>query len=205
MSIQLDNYDDSTAARIPSRPGIYAFYLRNISLAKFGIYHDREPDEKTIDNAKTLLERRVNRTVESFRQRHLSGQLAENRAIGLKLDLVASETVKPGRLLNADSIQSEDVVNLIDLLERTSVFHRPLYVGITSDRTLRERYKQHRYAFDAATEDTFGGRLRGAGILWEEVVFRCVSTNSRSISNGQLLEATERYLLTLTEPIFSKR
>lgn len=199
-------FTDSQARDIPRLQGIYAFFLDLISPAKIGLAGKGPWDEVTLLKAKLSLLRRAHKQMAVAHSAELNGLLAETHKTG---PLQAAYWMTAKKQSQFDSMQELEQLDLAgvreyaEIIHETVTFAQPLYVGITYEQTLLERYVQHRSAFQSgAATSGFGARVRDLEIDWDDLLFACKPL-AQPTTNRPMLRKAERHLHALTHPICS--
>ncbi len=203
-----NRYDENNWEHIPRRPGIYAFYLSNISLSKIGLYRDLDYSSEDLKGARKVLKARVKHALRILRKVDYFGSIAEEgRTLHLRktLKLRAFTHYNYKFLSEIDDIPIELIPEYVDLLESSIVFQKPIYVGITTKQTLLDRYAQHRDNYDKFNKSTFGLRLRENEISWGDISFSCIGTSPHLSSEKKLMEICERFIFLASDPLLSKK
>jgi len=199
-------FDDDNWENIPNRPGIYAYYLNNISLSKIGLYRDIEYTDEELEKSKEWLKIKIKQALEFLRKSEYSGNIfEEKRTRHLRKTLSVNASTKHDyRFLNdLDRIPLKLLPSYVDMLESSIVFHKPIYVGITTDQTLVDRYLQHKDDYENNSNGTFGCRLKKSNILWSDVCLKCISISPEMANKKNLIELCEKYIFLVSDPLLS--
>lgn len=192
---------------IPSAPGVYAFYLSFISRRSLGLYDGTKVTPEEISNAKSILERKFNQSLELRKDRQYIGRVRDaSRSSHLSPSYQVSlqEQYSATPVAGLIGLEGNLFLNAIDLIEGSVLLQTPVYVGIAVDQTLRDRCFQHRHDYevsDGSNRQSFGGRLRRAGLEWGDLLF----TARPSDAYGAELKKAERAIQLLVNPILSLR
>lgn len=199
-------FTDAEAKNIPRLQGVYAFFLDLISPAKIGLAGKGPWDESTLQRAKLSLLRRAERQMAVAHSTELQGLLGEVDKAG---PLQAAYWMTAQKRGQFDSVQELERLELscvreyAEIIHETVSFAQPLYVGITYEQTLFDRYAQHRGTFHSVSSTSgFGVRVRNLGLDWDDIVF-CCKPLIHPVTNRPVLSKAERHLHALTHPICS--
>jgi hypothetical protein len=190
-------YTDAEQSRIPRTQGIYAFYLDTISPAKVGLLgHDRFNTEQ-LTRAKKNLVLRMNKMISFMRSSELKGTLAtggQSPHIAQFFQLQAKE-IPPLQLIDLiEQMPIKLVHSYLKMANNLALFSQPIYVGITKEQTLYDRYCQHKLDHEnEAGAGKFGGRLKIAGFDWDDVRFACADFK-HGADTLQVLSLLEKHL-----------
>lgn len=204
----MELYSDLGADQIPEKPGIYAFFACMITPSIFGQegqMSESIPSE-TSESARRILVKRYKELQGALYDREYFGSMRSPEIAGHiapPIDLFGKDKPPKGVSERLQSIPNEDLYGFVLLLQSATIYSRPLYVGITKEQTLKDRYYQHKESYQAKTEG-FGGRLRDAKIPWDTVRFCCSSFEYTDISYSSLGIA-EDIVQSLSRPFLSKR
>lgn len=208
--LNLDFFADTDCQDIPNLPGIYAFYLRAVSPGAVGLLELKPSSEAHAKRIRKRMAALVGKFLALSRTSHARGFVREigrarHLTTSFEVSLQEQTTTDPITKLSM-AIPEADLRAVLTLCGRISLFAQPIYVGITLDQTLNERYQQHRrdHSTEPAEMKTFGGRLQSQGFSWSDIVFGCMPTESRSLERNSM-RFLEKYFQALTRPIFSKR
>lgn len=199
-------FNDDNWETIPNKPGLYAYYLNNISLSKMGLFRDVTYTEEELSKTKEWLKVKVKESLEFLRKTEYNGSIFEqSRTRHLRKTLSLHATTKHEyRFLNdIDKIPSKLLPAYIDMLESSGMFYKPIYVGITTEQTLIGRYIQHKDNYENNVEGTFGYRLRENNILWSDISLRCISISQSMAGEKNLIELCEKYIFLVSDPLLS--
>ncbi|WP_250537621.1 MULTISPECIES: hypothetical protein [unclassified Caballeronia] len=199
-------FTDAEAKDIPRLQGVYAFFLDLISPAKIGLAGKGPWDQSTLQKAKVALVRRAQRHMSIAHSIELQGMLAEADKTGPLQAAYSISARKKTSFTSAHELEQlalTSVREYAEIMHETATFSQPLYVGITYEQTLYERYVQHRAAFrsDLGTLG-FGGRVRDLELDWDDLLF-CCKPLSHPTTDRSALRKAERHLHALTHPICS--
>ncbi|WP_175718790.1 hypothetical protein [Burkholderia anthina] len=165
-------------------------------------------DESNRERVRENLRRRLKKFVSVFRNQALSGNLYDDRyslALKRSFTVSAQETAPSNHLAGLDDLSNEELDYLLILGKRATFFAQPLYVGITVEQTLQQRYSQHYRDFNNSDElNVFGTRLRKSGIRWEDILFTCADLPLANVSSSGLL-FLETQIHAMHPPLFSIR
>lgn len=194
---QVEFFDYKTRKKIPSGPGVYAFFAKlqvheNLGLEKsMELYRDlclpspQEPPD-------------FHHSLNKWRSLRFSGSL-ELR--GRDLTDICERL---------SGIEDQEVVG--EILNKLSVYLPPLYVGMTT-LSLRERYQQHFESFRAESgRNDFSRRLTcrsaelGLELRVEHLMFASVPVALLNVKDKKPLECIfEEIMQIITAPPLSKR
>jgi hypothetical protein len=203
--MQFKTFTDANSREIPRMQGIYAFFLDLVSPSKIGLAGRGPWEPGTLEKSKAALIRRVERQLSICNLAELSGSMAECEKSGpLQITyLISAKKQSRFSPVELDQLPLECVREYAEILHDTAIFSQPIYVGITYEQTLIERYEQHRSAFYLpSSESGFGSRFRQMEVDWDDLVFACKPLPQPS-SNTISLRKAERHLHSLTNPICS--
>lgn len=201
-------YHAAECSKIPREPGLYAFYIEPATPAKLGLYRNARHAPEVAEAARLSLVRRIKRLFSVLRRGEMSGYLEERgrgRHIAKSLSLRAEIAGKVCDENKIHALPAPALFDFADALQSITLLSQPVYVGIAVEQTLYQRYQQHKLSFlrrdDSPTN--FGGRVREAGLDWDDLVFTCVTLEVREL-HEELLRALEWYLQAVAQPVFSK-
>lgn len=201
----LKTYCDSDSPDIPKKPGVYLFYLNAINRRALGLLGNAPFDEGKLNEARLNLKRRLKSIANFLTSINLEGYLKEtDRAehLGKSLKLVGSYDSNFELINSIDKIPAEDLPIFIKTCENLAVLMQPIYVGITYEQTLFERFRQHRNNYTCKVEGTFGGRLKESGFEWVDIIYSCTAFNKTDMQRSSL-EQLENYLQYYSKPMLS--
>lgn len=200
--------DENNWNCIPERPGVYFFYLDNITGCKLGLYRNTSHSNDDLELAKRAMLKKMNFTLNFLRGSRLEGHLVEkNRSKYFRksFSISALEVVAKNLISEMENIPIFEIQGFIELIEKTALMNKPIYIGITENQTLKERYCQHRANYADSVEGTFGGRLRISGLSWGDTSFSFVEMGIRLADNSSILKNLEKYLQGVCDPVLSKK
>ena len=199
-------FTDSEAKNIPRLQGVYAFFLDLISPAKIGLAGKGPWDEITLEKAKLSLLRRAQKQMTIAHSAELNGLLAESNKAGplqVAYSMIAKKQGQFNSTQELEVLEISKIREYAEIIHETVTFAQPLYVGITYEQTLFERYVQHRNAFQSnSVTSGFGARDRELELDWDDILFCCKPLTHPTTSRPTLRKA-ERHLHALTHPICS--
>jgi len=193
-------------SNIPHTPGIYSFSFKQITPQTLGLRGLTSFTTEEILRAKAKLASTISRVSGVVNHRVLKGTITEpgkrkkNRLEVSLFGQTNAELDEQGLLAKIEVI--EDFQSLISVLSAMSMVIPPLYVGITIDQSLSQRFAQHQNDYIARKGDNFGFRLYKSGIDWDQVQFSAISLPNEVV-RADLLELVEGVLHTLTKPVLS--
>lgn len=202
-------FSDGASDRIPASQGLYAFFLDLVSPAKIGLGGRGPWSDEVLLKAKRSLIEKVKLQAKAMNSIALSGVLREvekGEHLRIAYSLTAVRSEFQHLIDEVRALPIESVREYAFLLHQAAAITQPIYVGITVDQTLKERYVQHRTAhFSFGTTDSaFGVRLRNIGVEWDDVLFGCVSFET-AVNPSLVLATLERHLHSLAHPVLSIR
>jgi hypothetical protein len=198
-------YGPTSERKIPSQQGIYAFFINSITLEKIGLLGKGPFSEEVLLNAKNNLILKAGNMAELTKLNKLEGQLIESNKenTGIKLDLTGFEATTNSLLELITNCKLESLYSLVELISSTSLFNRPIYVGITKKQTLQRRYSQHKNDFmNNNDKESFGRRLRVLNFDWDDILFSCTPF-PHSSSQIDVLNELEKYMMFMSKPFLS--
>lgn len=202
------SFSDSKALDIPRQQGVYAFFLNLVSPSKVGLAGKGPWSDDVLERARTALINRCRRQAEILCAFSMTGMVADRQRIehlSPTLHISARPNVPTSFIQELGELPLGCVREYVNLVHSSCVFNPPIYVGITTRQTLRERYEQHRSAFLSGPGDTsFGTRLRDAEIEWDDILFACIPFDKAS-DQVEILSTLERHLQALTKPVLSRK
>lgn len=196
-----------SSAEVPDSPGIYFFYLTNISLVKIGLYRGEPASDKTLTNARENLADRISSAAKLFQSLTLEGVASErDRAqfFNNEFELTLAQT--PSKM--DDEVRRLPlalVPKVAGFLEETNLVNRPIYIGQAKQQTLKTRYDQHKQNFENQKPGTFGGRVSAAGLDWDDLTHVWVTVDPYLTENNSVMNFLERSLLLTCNPPMSIR
>jgi hypothetical protein len=206
----LQFYGEAETSRIPTTPGLYAFYLRPLTPSALGLLNTETPSPAKAAQVRKRVAAIATRFISLLRSGQLRGSVVDtSRAahIATRMDVVAEQTPDLSKVQElSETVPDGDLRDVLALLGKISLFAQPVYVGITYDSTLATRYEQHRldYYSEPIDQGTFGGRLNATGYEWRDVAFGCMPTSDLHIS-AKSLDFLEKYFQSLSCPVLSLR
>jgi hypothetical protein len=204
--MQYDTFTDSSSQRIPRRQGMYAFFLDLVSPAKIGLAGKGPWDEATLKLAKSSLLRRIEKQMAVVHSVDLAGLLVQPTKFGPLQTAFSMNARKKSQFDVAAELKELSLSSVREysaIIHDTATFAQPLYVGITYDQTLLERYRQHRASYFSPESDSgFGARIRELAVEWDDLIFSCRPINV-PVVDGFALRTAERQLQSITHPICS--
>jgi hypothetical protein len=204
--MQLTVYKNSEERLIPKGQGIYAFFLDLMSPAKIGLVGQSGFTEAQLTTARDSLHRRVEKALRIYRSSQLEGEIRELKkgTHFAKFFRMQAEEMAPLRVLeDLAGMRPQQLMSYLMVARFTTLFAPPIYVGITREQTLQERYRQHKYNFDSQEQKgSFGARLRESGFDWDDIVFACIEF-SQGEDDSTVLRILERHLQAISNPMLS--
>lgn len=200
--MKLHFFDDGSAEDIPNLPGVYAFFYRGLSSKLFGFIGNQRP----ISAVRSIAKKITTTQLTAFTKSHYIGEFySDSQSSHIRPPFNARlESNAPGRVADQIAeIDDSDLKGFIELMSASAVFQRPLYVGITTEQTLAERYLQHRQAYYQSGIG-FGSSVKNAGFVWSNLIFGCIPYEDQRLSS-QATRTAERLIQSLSSPIFSKQ
>lgn len=199
-------YADTEQANIPRTQGLYAFYLDTISPAKVGLLGRDRFDSEQLNRAKRNLILRMNKMISFMRTSSFSGTLgtsAQSPHIAQLFKLQAQE-IPPLQVVELiEKMPIEFIHSYLKMANDLALFAQPVYVGITKEQTLYDRYCQHKSDYETEVDARkFGGRLKIAGFDWDDVRFACAEFK-HGADELQVLSLLEKHLQAVSMPILS--
>jgi len=201
----MKTYGPTSERKIPNQQGIYAFFINSITLEKIGLLGKGPFSEELLLNAKRNLKIKARNMAELTKLNKLEGQLIENNKenTSVKIDLTGFETSTNSLSDLISDCKLESIYSLVELISSTSLFNRPIYVGITKKQTLQRRYSQHKNDFMNKTDkESFGKRLRDLNFDWDDILFSCTPF-PHSSSQIEVLNDLEKYMMFMSKPFLS--
>ena len=193
---------------IPNSPGIYIFRLNILIPFELGIRPNSDLRSESLTNeVKRKLTSRLDKLEKVVLSNELEGQI-RNKGKKFTFNQTSIVSIKNLQSIIKKSktkINSiKDVGEFCEILAVLNEIIPPLYVGITYDQTLKERYSQHKNDWLNNRFGKFGARLKSQNISWSEVGFFAKSINISSINKDEL-KFTEELFHYFTNPILSIR
>lgn len=190
---------------LPDDPGVYAFRASIVSFEHIGL-RGRGHSTGAINRAKQKLVARLGFFDEIFAGRVLNGSLVEENnpaTIGVCYDATLSQSQSLDLSRISERVEAiDDFQKLVQLLNMLTLALPPLYIGITVDQTLKQRYRQHRRDFETKRQGCFGGRVAAVGLAWDDLDFSAI-TLPTGLAERQIVEFAESMLHAFTKPLFS--
>jgi hypothetical protein len=206
--MSLDFYSESSETEIPNAPGLYAFYLDMLSPAKIGLGGRGPFMKEQLADARERLIVRVKRRQALIQQRRLFGELTEDKPGGhlRRVYSIEAEVCTDLEYVDASTVPLSEIREFASVLSRCMIFDKPIYVGITNDQSLRQRYTQHKSDFYSELQSgaTFGSRFQNAGGDWDDLKFGCVQLDS-TVFGTKSVGRLEKLIQSLTRPTYSMR
>lgn len=202
-------FNESTEDDIPNSIGLYAFYLDMLAPAKIGLGGPGPFSELTLHSARQRLASRITRQLSLTNDMRLMGEICEpkpgshlRKAFHVEAKYVQGETAQAEAL----GVNLRELREYATVLSKCMSLERPIYVGITSGQSFKQRYLQHKTDFysNPTSEGTFGGRFAVAGGEWDDLTFACIEVSS-DLFSGASLGRLERLVHSLTQPKYSLR
>lgn len=200
-----DNYDfkefllPRDAGNVPSKAGIYRFVFRWPSNYELGI----SGDNKNIEQAIILLSLKLDRIASAINSQKLTGQISDKKQKHLRSIYKIGACDYSGFLPSGyfedmvDQIDNEeDLLESIDIVRKLIGELPPIYIGITVERTLKVRLKEHLEGLTSVKANLEYHRLS-----WSDLKFQCMPV---TFHNGAALRKIEKLLQHLHKPVFSK-
>jgi hypothetical protein len=204
--VTLTSYDDSLSMKIPKLPGLYAFYLDLISPAKLGLLGREGFSDDQLERAKKDLVKRVRKSIDLLHKIRMLGglKIIDKKAhYPFRFKLLAEQVPSLDYISQIEALPTDSVYGYLQAVHEFALFAQPIYVGITKEQTLFQRYFQHKQDFEVSEERSkFGVRLRHAGIDWDDILFVCVEFKSPS-KTVQILTTLEKHLQNISNPALS--
>lgn len=194
----------TSTSEIPTKPGIYAFYLALGSRRSLGLYEGATCSDEELKTAKTLFIKQLKSFKNLLASRTLLGrakELGKSSLLSASYAVELKERYIPIKEQSIFLMEKGDFLEMIDLISDFSLLQKPIYVGKAESQSLQDRCKQHQDDFTSGATSKFGGRLKQHGVQWEDLVFVC-----RPLSNFSLsLDTPEKILQLISNPILSLR
>lgn len=206
--MKFSSIDDHSWRDIPERPGLYFYHLNSITACKLGLYSNTEATDDGLLVARSAMISKLQLKLKFFRSAELTGILQEqDRSVNIRKSyrLKAVERHDESTLKKLELLPLALVPQAVDILEKTSFMNKPIYIGMTSKQTLKDRYLQHRQDFNDQKIGTFGGRLRQSGLKWTDLLYSSFEVDIRLAENSQVISELESFMQSLCDPILSKR
>lgn len=184
-------------------------YIRLASRFHAGIQGVRAPSAETAAAGRERAVRRIERLrVVLERASPMRGSVrsgAGSLALRRSAETTVTEHVFPTLSATLRRVPDAELVRFLDAIDSFSVLTRPLYVGQTTQQTIRSRYQQHVADYELGRSgSTFGGRLRGAGLMWSDLRLACYTTGGEFQGSG-IERILESALHGMVHPFFSLR
>lgn len=199
-------YTDAEQAKIPRTQGLYAFYLDTISPTKVGLLGKGGFDADQLNRAKRNLVLRMNKMISFMRSSTLSGSLRtceQSSHIAQLFQLQVQETPPLQVIDLIEQMPVEFIHSYLKMANNLALFSQPVYVGITKEQTLYDRYCQHKRDHETGADASkFGGRLKMAGFDWDDVRF-AFAEFKHGADALQVLSLLEKHLQAVSMPILS--
>lgn len=206
--MQIKTFTSIGAEEIPRTQGLYAFFLSNISPGKLGLRGGGPHTKEDLENARNNLLKRVSESVNLFQGATFRGGFVENKKLShmqRRFVVDVEEEANVDFIEYIKGIKHEDLFSYINVASLMPFFTPPIYVGITKNQTLYERYFQHKSDFESNLEkSSFGTRLKGSNVRWSDIVFTCIEFGVTE-DNSFLLNILEKHLQSITRPVLSVR
>lgn len=206
MSESFSVYSESESENIPAQPGLYAFFLNLVGPGNCGLRAGEHVSASNYTKIANNLDYRLQKLIPIFRKLELAGRVIESDKFGplqRVFDFAGKETSPPLRAVTEIAATPSELESILVASKQTAFFLPPVYVGMTVDQTLGQRYRQHHAAYQSSTElNVFGSRLRSAGIAWTDLLFACVPIGPRDASEIAL-RFVEQQLHVIHPPLFS--
>lgn len=204
----IQTFNLSSEGNIPKSQGIYAFFLNNISPGKVGLRGEGPYTDEQLEAARCSLISRVSSSMELFCTSNLSGSLVESdKAPHLRMDykVVANSNINLDTIERLKNIELTNIKDYIEACSFMPFFMPPIYVGITVEQTLYDRYFQHKSDYESSADRfKFGVRLRDKIVRWSDIMFICVEFD-KGVGNKEILRTLEKHIHTISKPLFSLR
>ena len=186
-----------------SGPGIYAFHLRAIRRATVGLRGRGPFDGDTLESAKRMCLDIVDRMLTMHASRPYTGHMKQLKLYDKHRTVVNVNGQLAYTNFLHDTVSQIDAGNVLEFiigLEDTATLVAPIYVGITTDQTLLERYRRHESNYMRRVRGTFGNRLAQSGFSWSDIIFSC----SQRPLGAETMRSLENYLQFLSRPILGE-
>ena len=201
----METYRPTNERKIPTKQGIYSFFINSITLEKVGLLGSGPFSDAQLITAKNNLLLKAEKMAELTKLNTLKGKLIEvnKENTGVKLDILGYEDLPKGLLGLISGCKLNHVYSLVELISATGLYNRPIYVGITKKQTLQGRYYQHKSDFMSMTnKESFGKRVRTLGFDWDDIIFSCTPF-LHSSSQISVLNELEKYMMFMSKPFLS--
>jgi hypothetical protein len=202
----MKTYSIDDMCNIPKNQGIYSFYLDLISPSKIGLIGNGGFDPLQLKRAKDLLLKKVTKYIKIARSDKLTGEMREagkSDYISRIYSVIASGVSSQSFVDILSELPVENIYDYSVLSGMLSIFAQPIYVGISKEQTLYDRYLQHKYDFDNSIDESkFGVRAKGLGLDWDELLFCCVEINDQS-NNNTIIRMAEKQMQAVSMPLLS--
>lgn len=202
----MKKYSIDDVGNIPKNQGIYSFYLDLISPSKIGLIGSGDFDHLQLKRAKDLLLKKVTKYIKIARSDNLTGKMSETGKsdyITRMYSIIASGVSSQSFVDILSELPIENIYDYSVLSGMLSVFAQPIYVGISKEQTLYDRYLQHKYDFDNSLDASkFGVRAKGLGLDLDELLFCCVEINDQS-NNSTVTRMAEKQMQAVSMPLLS--
>ena len=206
--MSLSFYSESNETDIPNAPGLYAFYLDMLSPAKIGLSGKGPFSKESLSAARDRLHARIRKRQHLLRHTKLSGELSEDKPGGHlnRVYIVQASASNELDAVDISSVALHEIREFANVLSNCMALDKPIYVGITNDQSLRQRYLQHKTDFysEPHSDASFGARFSSAGGDWDDLKLGCIELES-SVFGTKSVARLERIVQTLTRPRYSLR
>jgi len=194
------------ASEIPESPGIYAFNISIVGPYRFGLRSGQAVSAEDRARIASALALRLSKIRRLFRAVGLTGQLVESNKSGLLrrvFDVAADESTEDVNHHEFEALSTDALNKILAVGSKATLMLPPIYVGMTLDQTLRQRYHQHRMSFSGA-DNLFGPRLRALGFIWDDLVYSYLPLAADE-SESLPLRFIERQIHAINPPPLSNR
>jgi len=193
---------------IPKSPGIYSFRLEALTLYELGIRPDSDfsSEDFMIKVRGKILDRIVKVETIMFSE-ELSGSVRNKDKSFTFNQFSEVKVIKRKYIVNSLNDKLQKINNIKSFTQILSTLNNllpPLYVGITYEQTLLERYTQHKRSLGSLKSSSLGERLGHLNIGWSEIGFYAKPISISNIDKSEL-ELSEDIFQYLSNPILSLR
>lgn len=193
---------------IPELPGIYAFFVDLIGPYSFGLRRGDSITSETWPKIASDIAQRFSSLCQLYRNEEYTGQLFQDGKSGLLRSAIGVKASSLIPTIDANEIATMSPVEAhayLAVARKAQYFLPPVYVGVTYDQTLRDRYLQHQHSYKAQTEkNIFGKRFRDSGFVWEDLIFGYAELRAEELSTLPL-RFLEAHIQTISPPTLSSR
>lgn len=193
---------------IPELPGVYAFFVDILGPYTFGLRRGERVTPANWPKISEAIGHRFKNLRKLFREASYEGQIDETGKFGnvrSGLNIAAYAFIPEFLPEDIEKLSPTEANAYLSVAKKAQFFLPPIYVGVTYEQTLRDRYRQHELNFSSKiSKNIFGSRFKDSGFVWDDLIFAYADLRADELVAAPL-KFLESQIHLINPPVLSSK